>query len=173
MPTLLPRLPGQAATSSAPSLASPRVLDPPEAIVGHFRFDKHVLAAIQTDPDPDGYFNKIRVVKTDFKYPLVRVKEKFWRPANAVDGDQDRMVGQTAMIADHLIVQVADGFNEQSLSQAAARYGAFVRRAMTNPGSYLVAFEGTDPGALDRMMKAFREEPVIGRAEPDYLVHPN
>jgi hypothetical protein len=131
---------------------------------------------IETPRDRDGNFKRIRTIQTSFKYPLLRIVERFG-PGPGQAGD--RLLSETAMVADHVLVQVPDGVSRSQLSRVAARYGGQIRRALlpanvdAEPTLFLVAFDGTDPLALDRMLKALRAEGEIVRsAGPDFIARP-
>ena len=129
-----------------------------------------VIASTEVATSEPNVVQRVRIIEVDdFKHPLIRTEETIER--DPLEGDEwihDRV----EMVADHVMVQLHEEQSEHALAQIAEMYGATVRRKMTVPGMYLVAFEGGDVHALPAALDAFgREVEAIAFAEPDYIVH--
>lgn len=129
-----------------------------------------VISADSGPGNQYGEFIRKRVLKTQFKYPLVLVEEKITFDP---DNGQEVVLTQNAMVADHVLVKLNSGFGRASLEEVAARIGVYIRQALPSSGIYLLGFDGTDVHALNRMVQILHREGVIGIVEPDYIVHAN
>ena len=109
---------------------------------------------------------RVRIVRRESKYPLVRIEETVTRAAGA-----DTVTDQKAMVADHLMVKRAPGVTEDAFFKAIAKDGGTIRKKILGPDSlYLVAFPGEDTEALPTAMKKFSTA-AAANVEPDYIVH--
>lgn len=138
------------------------------------RFERSpVLAVRESVRGQDGQtrVHRVRLVRTTgFKYPLVRVVDELVRGP-----DGDRLIRQTAMVGDHVLVKPVDpGMAEEALLAALQTAGASVRRRLPASGTWLVAF--ADPG-IDTVPQALARlaglRAQVRYAEPDYLVRAN
>lgn len=77
---------------------------------------RQVLAERWLDPETKDSRRRLRVVKTDFKYPLLRVEEEVVR---ASDGSE-RAIFRQAEVADHVMVGLNNGENDAPARLAAA-----------------------------------------------------
>jgi len=106
-----------------------------------------------------------RLVKTQGKYPLIRVEDRF-----EVSGAKRRRIAQTASVADHMIVKPLPGATEAQVLAATGLPGAAVRKKMPASGIWLISF----PVALDSLPNAVasagRDRKTLAYAEPDYIV---
>ena len=82
-----------------------------------------------TDPEQ---VTRVRLLRTDFKYPLVRVEETLQLSPG---GAAPTLVSQVSMVADHLVVKLAAGADRAALEQALAALGGTLRAA--NPAAVL------------------------------------
>ncbi len=126
-----------------------------------------VVASRESAPRPDGTIERVRVLRTGFKYPLVRVVETV-RPGPAREVEE--ILRRVEMVADHVIVRLRRGVKEEDLKAAAARHGAGIRRKRYAPDTYLVGLESADPEAVPRAVAALSGEGAAAYAEPDYIV---
>jgi subtilisin family serine protease len=113
--------------------------------------------------------NRIRVVKTDFKYPLLRLEETW-----AIDPSDGResLLKQSSMVADHVMVKPRPGLGERELAAFTARHGLAVRSRLPASGIFLVSLpDASVLGALPEAIALLRREnsPAM-LVEPDYLV---
>lgn len=125
-----------------------------------------VVESREGQPDANGLVERIRVVKTDMKYPNVRIVEKV--RASDPTGEP---VSFTAAVADHMLVRVHDGLTEEKVATIAGQHGFSVRKKMLAPDTYLIAFGDVSIDALPQAMEAFNAEAnAVQYAEPDMLV---
>jgi hypothetical protein len=117
----------------------------------------------------DGSRTRTQIVRTHFKYPLIRIEER-------VSATGDPLAGRE-MVADHVLVQLQQGATLADLQDVLSRqagFTAYVRRAASTPGLYLVAFDGMDLRAMDRVIQSLvSEKHVVADSEPDLIVHTN
>jgi subtilisin family serine protease len=113
--------------------------------------------------------HRVRIVRTDFKYPLLRIEEL--SQTDPVSGTE-RLLAQTAMVADHLVAKPAPGVDDATFRAAVASAGGSIRSRKPASGVYLVAFP---PDALDALPAAIADlqsiPGLLRIAEPDYIVH--
>ncbi len=142
-----------------------------------------VLQEREVPSDANGESHRVRVVRTDGKYPLVRVDE-----TRAVDPvtHEEKVTETVEMAADHIVVTLKEGATEDDLRDLNAKLGARVLKKLRVPGSgtYLVKLPAAEapvagaaapvddlvdavPRAADEYAKA---EDLVSCAEPDYMV---
>lgn len=155
---------GAAPAAQEPAAQAPREASPP---VGRDRYAEAVtLAEREHGPGKTpGRFMRQRLVKADFKYPLLRIEEEY----ELVNGER-RLVNQVASVADHVMVKPLPGVTENVLLERLRHLGATLRWQMPVSGLWLVSFPDAD---LDTVPHAIAEIERIGSltrfAEPDYL----
>ncbi len=87
----------------------------------------------------------IRIVRTSFRYPLVRIVE------SATDCK--------AMVADHMIVKIAKGIEERVFREFnEEKQGTTIRGEPLAPRTYLVAFRIDSADSLPKMIETYRRE---------------
>jgi hypothetical protein len=69
---------------------------------------------------------RVRIVRSDSKYPLVRIEETVTRAAGAAG--EDTVTDQKAMVADHLMVKRAPGVTEDAFFKTIAKDGGTFRK---------------------------------------------
>jgi len=114
----------------------------------------------------DGTVDHTEIVRTAFKYPLIRVDQRI-----SASGS---LLSQQEMVADHVVVQLQEGETQSDLEQVLSRqpFTAYVRHAAHTPGLFLVAFDGSDPATMGRVIQSLQgESQVIKYSEPDLIVH--
>lgn len=126
-----------------------------------------VLSSKETPIGRDGTFSRIRVVRSELKYPLIRVEERFIRDANS---GEDQLTQRIAMVADHLLLRLEDGYTEKDLESLSEQLGMKIRKSMPASRLYLIAFEGSDVDALDKSLEKLQAARIVRQPEPDYLV---
>ncbi|MBN1672278.1 MAG: S8 family serine peptidase [Kiritimatiellae bacterium] len=119
-------------------------------------------------PDARGRVRRTRLLKTHFKYPLLRVDETL--AVDAATGPE-RVVARTAVVADHILVKLRPGMTEDDLGVLNAKYRARIRKKMYAPGMYLVELRGANLDSVERAVREYSQEPlVVKHAERDYIV---
>lgn len=122
-------------------------------------------------PSPDPSLRlRIRIIRTDLKYPLIRLEETFRRDDQT---GADILIQQIAMVADHMVVKLTPGSNASEFSAAVTSAGASIRSLKPASRIYLItipaplAINGL-PDAIDTL-KALSG--LVRIAEPDFIVH--
>jgi subtilisin family serine protease len=114
-------------------------------------------------------FARYRMVRDEsFKYPLLRVAEEWLRDAKG-----ERLVKQTAMVGDHLMVSLkADGAGEALLQKLAALKPS-VRKKMPASKLWIIAFADADVQTLPAALSLIQAEAqdLVTAAEFDYIAH--
>ncbi len=131
--------------------------------------DAKVIEFRDGNSDANGRYVRQRLIQADFKYPLILLEETM---EPDIESGVSRIVRQTAMVADHVMVKVQSGLSEDDVAEAVSKYGGAIRKKMYAPDLYLVAFENVDLDSVSQAIEDFSAEPVvIAYAEPDYIVH--
>ena len=97
-------------------------------------------------PDSEGVVTRIELIQTKFKYPLIRVVEKWQKDPKT---GKLIIVDQLMMVADHLLVQKTDGMSDAAFRDLIRSTGAGIRRE-GGEGPYLISFDGRDLHALEK-----------------------
>lgn len=127
-----------------------------------------VLKTRTTVPDKTGRYERRRLVRTNFKYPLILLEERL--QADSQTGT-DHLLQQTAMVADHVVVKVSTDVNENQLNQTVSTYGGRIRKKMYSPDLYLVEFQNPDLDSVSQAIQNFNKaSSSIAYTEPDYIV---
>ncbi|MFW5871124.1 MAG: S8 family serine peptidase [Verrucomicrobiota bacterium] len=129
--------------------------------------DVRTIGKEKTELDK-GNFLRVRIVESDFTYPLLRIEELV-----KVDGPggEELLLDQKAMVADHVLVQLREGVSAGRLGKIAKSSGATIRRDMHTPGLYLVAAAESDVDTVPRLVQALSAHEAVELVEPDYLVY--
>lgn len=166
-PSRLSLRPGNGSAAPAGRNTASKAVDTlhgPEARI----FRAKALDERVSEPDAQGTSRRLRLVKFDFKYPLIRTVETMARDPKT---GRARMVSRQAMVADHVLVKLRPGATEAHLVQAAQKHGGAIRKKMYAPGTYIVSLAKPDLDTVPRAIEAFsKEAQSILYAEPDYLV---
>jgi len=111
---------------------------------------------------------RIRVLKTNMKYPLVRVEED----VQIVPGTgEERVVKRVGMSADHVIVKLKPGMTEAQLQAIINKYGGKIRAHKKLSGIYLIETPDVTVDSVPRAIENYKKEiDAIAYAEPDYIV---
>lgn len=121
-----------------------------------------------SDPALPGLVRRIRIVKANFKYPLLRVEEVV-RPGGT--GQAGTLLSRNIMVADHVMVRLNADADLGKLQSLVNTLGLTVRKNMKMPGCYLVSIADESVGALPRLIAMLNEnKDIIRYAEPDYIV---
>jgi hypothetical protein len=113
-------------------------------------------------------FSRVRLYKTAFKYPYILVQEQV-----AIDGRSGIEVveNRKAMVANHLVVKLKPGKNEQELKRISDRVGASVQRKLKAPDTYLIELSASTIDAVTKAMDELTKEvDVVSAADPDFLI---
>lgn len=115
---------------------------------------------------PDGSYRSLRLLRTEMKYPLLRVEEVF-------SGESRTLARQEIAVADHVMVQFVEGTTPEEIETTVERFGLEIRRTFSHPGLVLLAIPEASISSLPETVRALKGEPLIESSEPDYLVFSN
>lgn len=109
---------------------------------------------------------RVRLIRSDFKYPLVRVEERF------ADGNSASEPSQfTAMVADHVILSVASDVNLDSARRDVENLGYTIDGTVANQERVLrVKIPATSVDDFPNALLALKASRAIAAVEPDFLV---
>ena len=118
--------------------------------------------------DNDNLRKRITVLETDFKYPYVRVEETLTKG----NIEQDEVIlTRKVMVADHILVKLKAGVDEEQLQQINQRHQAEIIKELGSAQIYVVKFNHHAVETVsDAVVTYGLEESLIAYAEPDYLV---
>jgi hypothetical protein len=120
-----------------------------------------LVQSLRSRTNAQGHFLKVEIYNTDFKYPLIRVAEQW---------DESRgLSARSAMVADHLLVRWKDEAAAEEIAQFLIQQNAEIRDLDADSRIAIIAFDGLDPRSLVRMLKLFKESPLVEAVDPDYL----
>ena len=131
--------------------------------------DARVLETREAVRRADGRFERVRLVETDLKYPLIRVVETLVldRAAKTM-----QVAGAVAMVADHILVTLQPGVREQELLAFNREYSAKIRKKLPASATYLVEFpDATIDTVLQAITTYGGRTRLVKYAEPDYVVY--
>ncbi|MBM4149404.1 MAG: hypothetical protein FJ224_10215, partial [Lentisphaerae bacterium] len=157
-----------------------------------------ILDERTSPPDANGQYERVRIVKTSMKYPLVRVVEQ-WQKENRVRNtslsgalsetlstklttklptkvseEDATLISQTAMVANHVTLKVTEGTTEAQLAAYAQAHGGTILRKLRvpGPGTYLVAFDQTTVDTVPNAVAVLSHPSApVEYVNPDYVVY--
>jgi subtilisin family serine protease/sugar lactone lactonase YvrE len=158
------------------SSTAPRFLRPtgskrayPMADLGRQFFLKHAtrLSFRDAKPDADGHVQRVSLYRTNMKYPLLRVEESLSFGPNGAE----TVLTQQAAVADHIMVALKPGSNENTLAQLAANNGGSLVKTPV-PGLYLVQLANANIDTLPNAVQTYSKfSGVLKYAEADSVIH--
>jgi len=120
----------------------------------------------ESAPDGQGIARRVSIYETDFKYPYLRVEEQWMRNAQG----QDVVVARAVMVADHFLIRLQDGWNEQQLTSHLADLGLTIRRHLPKSAFYIAAMPKPEVAAYDHVLEALSQgKGPAAYAEPDFI----
>lgn len=107
------------------------------------------------------------LIRAEGKYPFRRVEETLVKNENA---DTYTISSRTEMVADHVLVKLQEGKNEDDLQAVLKNYGVSVLRKLSLPGHYIVSLKAPALDAVPQALSVLSAESnVLVYAEPDYI----
>jgi subtilisin family serine protease len=161
--------------SAAPKVQDPKVAAIPAAStvpLAHAsvadRFSGFEVIASESAPtaDPQSH-RRTRLVRGNTKYPFVRIEESL--SVDAATG-VETLLGQLAMVGDHVIVRLKAGRTRDDLANASARHGFTVRDAIGRSGCFLVSMVPATLDSVVTLSLSLGKAACVDLVEPDYLV---
>ena len=157
-------------SETASASSSSAKLQSPTLPVCRDRFEEaDVISSSETKPDAKGYITRVKILKTNQKYPLIRVEETIAQDSAT---GKTSLFSQRAMVADHVLVKTHASVSLSSVENLADRLGGFVRRKMHSPDHYLIAFPNADIDTVENRTAALAAAGnIVALAEPDHIVY--
>lgn len=127
------------------------------------------LARFETSDPSMGKQKTVRLVRTDFKYPLVRVEEV--ASTGLATGKASAQRNYTAMVGDHLTVGLKADADMKQFTAVLSSMGMDIRNKL-NEETFIVSFEPSEEGdALLEKQELLKDYGgLIAYVEPDYIV---
>jgi large repetitive protein len=127
-----------------------------------------ILQVKNRAPDSKGVRERVKLLETSFKYPLIRVVES----VKSDPSGQEVVAQQVEMVADHIIVKVHPRVKKEAFTQLAQRLKGSIRKTLSVPNTYLVSFQAKDVDTIDQMIRTFKQNTsMVAVVEPDYVAH--
>ncbi len=121
-----------------------------------------VEAAEIPGPEPDQK-TSIRLLKTNFKYPLIRTEE-------IINADQNSVVARTEMVADHFLVTLPAGEDPSLFLRHFGATATSIAQVTPDAPLYRVNLASPSLEALPAAL-AQTETMIPGTGEPDFIAH--
>jgi uncharacterized repeat protein (TIGR01451 family) len=134
------------------------------------RWSQAETLAAAEGPELGEVRTRVRIVRSDFKHPLLRLEEAYRLDTST---GSETLLAQEAMVADHLIIKPAPGIPEPAFLPHVTTLGGAVRSYKPASGLYLITLPAPlDPAALPAAVDAWkRVSDIVAVAEPDFVVH--
>lgn len=168
-------LPIPSATSQV--VAATGVKPPSDSLVDHVYADAEVLARHERPLSLWGETERVTLLRTELKYPLIRVEDRI---RNAGGPGPVEIMGSVAMAAGHVLVTASDSAQADDLEIRLAQEGWSLRARLPLSHHLLVELqlpeddETTSQDPFPGLLARLRED-VAGLAtvEPDFLYYPS
>jgi subtilisin family serine protease len=122
-----------------------------------------VVESAQIDGPEPGEKTRLRILKTNFKYPLIRTEE-------VVDEKNNSVVMREEMVASHLLVTLAEGEDPQEFLKKMGSLATSIVKVNSSAPLYRLNLLSSNlealPEALEKSTSA-----TAGIGEPDFLSH--
>ena len=118
--------------------------------------------------DKEGHHKRVLILKTEFKYPYIRVEESFIKGA---DNQEDIILMRKAMVADHIIVKIKDEYGLEQLEQLNQKYQAETVKRLDSSQIYIVKLGDHTIDTVSNAIENYGlEQSLVAYVEPDYIV---
>lgn len=112
-------------------------------------------------PQP-GQKTRARLLKTHFKYPMIRTEE-------IIDDKTQQLVGRAEMAADHLLVTLSDGMDPQQFLKQCGSSVTAITRVTADAPLYRVDLKSASLDSLPAVLQQMKANHIS--AEPDVIAH--
>jgi hypothetical protein len=160
-----------AASSGVASKSTPIIGASASEVFPHAEMlaEREVVMGKASSPRDLREIKRIKILKTDFKYPLIRSEERIQR--NPMTGEE-RRIERRDMVANHLIVKLQPDRAVSDLQPLNASWGAHIERTLVPPRTFIVAFNNPDPLAFTQILDAYNSrKDLVAYAEPNFVSH--
>ncbi len=142
----------------------------PELKSGVWKIDEDLevseVLLVQNIPVQGKKSRSVRIVKSKFKYPFLRIESL---KATHKEATQETIFGQTVAVADHIMVSPVNGVSVSELNTSLEGLGYQIRRK--TPSYLLVEIPDFQRvSALAEVIRQLSDIDDVHIAEPDYLV---
>lgn len=156
-------------TSQEVNRTTPRVpspMDRPSAEELKRFPDAKVRESVEVPGPEDGQVTRVRILETDFKYPLVRTEE-------VVDPSTGQLLSREEMVADHILVTLAEGEDPFALLASLGADAVSMERVTPDVPLYRLHLSSASAEALPKALESTADAGSVLLAEPDFIVHTN
>ncbi len=121
------------------------------------------MESAQVDGPQPGEKTRLRILKTNFKYPLIRTEE-------VVDEKNNSVVMREEMVASHLLVTLAEGEDPQEFLKKMGPLATSIVKVNSSAPLYRLNLLSSN---LEALPEALEKSPsaTAGIGEPDFLSH--
>jgi len=155
--------------AAAPSIPYTPSMPPIPPSTGRPEFAGELIDQRVAPADTPGRQRRVRLVRTDFHYPILRVEEEIELDPRT---GAVRVLSQNGMVGDHLLVKRAEGVSETEFEERLAELGYPIRRALRMAGVYQVEIPGASVDDLPRAIQTLTAlKDLVAYAEPDHIMH--
>jgi hypothetical protein len=121
------------------------------------------VESAQVDGPQPGEKTRLRILKTNFKYPLIRTEE-------VVDEKNNSVVMREEMVASHLLVTLAEGEDPQEFLKKMGPLATSIVKVNSSAPLYRLNLLSSN---LEALPEALEKSPsaTAGIGEPDFLSH--
>ncbi|MFZ5985815.1 MAG: S8 family serine peptidase [Bacillota bacterium] len=149
---------------------------PPEPFAGnsvldHFHGAEIISQETKVNLAFGSSYKKITLLRSDNKYPFIRVEDTFIRTTGVNSAASERILDSKAMVADHIIVKLKPGIQSEHLDSLAGELGGSIRRKLSlSERSYLMSFNNyNDSNEIYKIIDMLSKDDMVEYAEPDYI----
>lgn len=153
--------------------AKPDALDPLSSLIPANRFpedryaDWLVLEERQLADMGRDSVQRVRLIRSGGKYPVVRVESDYVRDSQG----GYRLAGETVTVGDHVVVQLHESATEEALRAWVDNFGFEIREALNVPRGYLVASQPAGLETVPDLLDALAAQRWVDLVEPDYVYY--
>jgi len=131
------------------------------------RFGKAEVVVQSPDvKESERFFTRSTIYRTNFKYPLLRVDDRYEND----ESEEPKLVSRNVRVADHLLVTIKTSVNEADFTHSIENMGFKIRKKMSAARHYLIQFSAPNPEALDRARESIKGLSSVESVDPDFIV---
>lgn len=115
-------------------------------------------------PINKGTFERVKIVQTKGKYPLLRDEQVIAKTAGS-----ENILKETVMAADHLTVKLDETANVKTFKTDLAKAGFHILKENSSRRTYLIGFKEVTPDAVPKAILKITQFKAVKYAEPDFV----
>ena len=128
--------------------------------------DAQVRESVEVPGPEYGQVTRVRILETGFKYPMVRTEE-------VVDPATGQLLSRAEMVADHILVTLAEGEDPLALLTSLGSEAVSLERVTPDVPLYRLHLSSFSAEALPKALESTADAGSVLLAEPDFIVHTN